>query len=76
MLMAATSTHWDELFFHNIPWINEVCLLVLNVRSNHLWERDNLDAIGERGYEVRFSISVSAGIVGNIAVGPYLLPDR
>jgi hypothetical protein len=49
---------------------------VFNVHNSHLWARDNPHAIRERGYQVRFSISVWAGIVGDIVVGPYLLPDR
>jgi hypothetical protein len=49
---------------------------VFNVHNSHLWARDNPHAIRERGYQVRFSVSVWAGILGNIVVGPYLLSDR
>jgi hypothetical protein len=47
----------------------------LNVYNSHLWARDNLHAIREHGYQVRSSVSVWGGIVGDIVLGPYLLPD-
>jgi hypothetical protein len=37
---------------------------------------NNPHAIRKRGYEVRFSFSTWAGIDGDTATGPYLLPDR
>jgi hypothetical protein len=49
---------------------------VFNVHNRQLWARDNSHAIRERWYQVRFSVSVWAGIVGDNVVGPYLLPDR
>jgi hypothetical protein len=48
---------------------------VFNVHNSCLWARDNPHAIRERGYRVRFSFSVWDGIVGDIVVAPYLLPD-
>jgi hypothetical protein len=69
----------DELFFHNILWTDEACFTregVFNVHNSQLWARDNPHAMRERGYQVRFSVSIWAGIVGDIVVGPYLLPDR
>jgi hypothetical protein len=67
----------DELFLQ-ILWTDEACFTregVLNVYNSHLWAQDNPHAIRERGYEVRFSVSVWAGIIGDIVVGPNLLPD-
>jgi hypothetical protein len=49
---------------------------VFNVHYRHLWARDKPHAIREREYQVRFIVSVWAVIVGDIVVGPYLLPDR
>jgi hypothetical protein len=49
---------------------------LFSVHNSHLWARDNPHAIRERGYRVRFSVSLWAGIVGDIVVGSYLLPDR
>jgi hypothetical protein len=68
----------DELFFTTFCGQTKRVLreVVFNVLNSHLWARNNPHAIRERGYQVRFSVSVSAGIVGNIVVGPYLLPDR
>jgi hypothetical protein len=69
----------DEFFLHNILWTDEACFTregVFNVHNSHLWARDNPHAIRERGYQVRFSVSVWADIVGDVVVGPYLLPDR
>jgi hypothetical protein len=53
---------------------------VLGVRvcstfTSHLWARGNPHAIHECEYEVRFSFSIWAGIIGDIVVVPYLLPD-
>jgi hypothetical protein len=64
----------DELL-----WTDEACFTregMFNVHNSHLRARDNPHAIRERGYQVRFSVSVWAGIVGDIVVGLYLLPDR
>jgi hypothetical protein len=69
----------DKLFLHNITWTDKVsftCEGVLNVHNSHLWARDNPHAICKRGYQVCFSVSVLAGIVGDIVVGPYLLPAQ
>jgi hypothetical protein len=69
----------DELFLHNILRTDEACFSregVFNVHNSHLWARDNPHAIRERVYQVRFSVSIWAGIVEVIVVGPYLLPDR
>jgi hypothetical protein len=68
----------DELFSHNILWTYEASFTregVFNVNNRHLWARDNPHSIRERRYQVRFSVSIWAGIVGGIVVGPYLLPD-
>jgi hypothetical protein len=69
----------DELFLRNSLWTDEACFTregVLNVHNSHLWVRDNPHAIRERGYQVSFSVGVSASIVGDTVVNPYLLPDR
>jgi hypothetical protein len=67
-----------ELFLHNILWTDKACFTrkdLFKVHNSRLWARDNPHTIRERGYQVRFSVSVLAGIVGDIVVGPYLLPD-
>jgi hypothetical protein len=68
----------DELFLH-ILWTDEACFTregVFNVHNSHLCARDNPHAIRERGCQVRFIVSVWAGIVGDIVMGTCLLPDR
>jgi hypothetical protein len=59
-------------------WADKACFTpegVFNAHSSHFWPWDNLHAIRERAYQVRFNVSVSAGIVGDIVLSPYLLPD-
>jgi hypothetical protein len=69
----------DELFLHNVLWTDEAYFTregVFNVHNSYLWARDNPHAVRERRYQVRLSVSVWAGIVGDIVVGSYLLSDR
>jgi hypothetical protein len=47
---------------------------MFKIYNSHVLARDNAHAIRKHGYEVLSSVSVKAGI-GNIAVGPYLLPE-
>jgi hypothetical protein len=49
---------------------------MFNVHKSHLWTRDKPHALWERGYQVRVSVGVWDGIVGNNFVGPNLLADR
>jgi hypothetical protein len=49
--------------------------MTMNCIHSHLWARSNPHAIRERKYQIRFSVSVWAGIIGDIVVGPYLLSD-
>jgi hypothetical protein len=77
--MATTSTRCGWSLFTQHSWTDEACFTregVFNVHYGHLRARDNHHAIRERGYQARFSVSVWADIVGDIVVGPYLLPDR
>lgn len=48
---------------------------VSSIHSIHLWPWDNSRAVCECRYRVCFSISIWAGIVGDIVMDPYLLPD-
>jgi hypothetical protein len=45
---------------------------VFNVHEIHLWPVDNSSVFRERGYQVRFSVRIWVGIVGNIFLGPYI----
>jgi hypothetical protein len=68
----------DELFVHNILQTDKACFTcegVFNVHNSHLWALDNPHAVHIHGYEVRFSISVWAGIIRDILMGACLLSD-
>jgi hypothetical protein len=75
--MTVTSTLGRWTVLRNILWTDESCFTLEDVLTfvSHLWPRDNPRAIRERGYQVGFSVNVLNGIVGNIVVRPYLLPD-
>jgi hypothetical protein len=49
---------------------------MFNAYDSHLWARNNRRAIHECGCQVHFSVSDWAVIVGDVIIGPYLLPDR
>jgi hypothetical protein len=62
-----------EPFLHIIVCRDEACFTsegVFSVHNSHLWARDDPSVIREHGYQVCFTVSVRAGIVGDIAVGP------
>jgi hypothetical protein len=71
----------DELFLHNILWTNNVCCTcegVFNIHNSHLWAWYNPHAICEHHVCVCVCVCVSvwAGIIGDIVVGPNVLPER
>lgn len=49
---------------------------MFNTHNQHEWAHDNPHATVTRGYQQRFSVNVWAGIVGDVLIGPYLLPPR
>jgi hypothetical protein len=56
--------------FSNKLWTDEACFKregVFNVHNDHFWARNK---------SWYFGVNVWAGFVGNIVLGPYLLPDR
>jgi hypothetical protein len=53
-----------------------MCEGVFNVDNSHLWAYNNPHAIHKGGYQVCFSVSIWAGIVGDIVVAPCLLRYR
>jgi hypothetical protein len=65
----------DELFLQNILCTHEACFIHEGVFIA-LRALDNSHVIRERGYEVRFSVSVWAGIFGDIVLGSYVLSER
>jgi hypothetical protein len=61
-------------FCRHTKHVLRVC--VFSVHNSHHWARDKPHALRERGYEVRFIVSFSAGIERGFDLGPYLLPER
>lgn len=49
---------------------------VFNVHNTHIWSDENPHAIRESHHQQKFSVNVWAGIIDNILVGPYILPNR
>lgn len=49
---------------------------IFNSHNTHEWSLENPHAIRTHAAQVRFSINVWAGILGNHLIGPYLLPQR
>jgi hypothetical protein len=50
-----------------------MCEGVFNIHNSQFRVRGSVHPISEREYEVRFSVSVSTGIVGESVMGLYLL---
>lgn len=48
----------------------------INLHNRHTWSRDNTHVVVRRAHQVRFSINVWAGIIGDYLIRPYLLPQR
>jgi hypothetical protein len=63
----------DELILLNILLRDEACFTcegVFNTHNSHIWAWDNPNATCDHAYQVRFSASVQAGIVGDIIMDP------
>ena len=46
-----------------------------NTHNTHTWAHENPCAIKQRAHQVRFSVNVWAGIIGDHLIGPHLLPQ-
>jgi hypothetical protein len=64
---------YDEMFLYNTGRTNEACFTHEDVFKV---QEVTSHAIRELVYHIHFSVSVWAGIVRNIIMNPYLLPDR
>lgn len=49
---------------------------VLNLHNMHVWAHENPRCTRAHASQRRFSINVWAGIIGDMLIGPYLLPER
>jgi hypothetical protein len=66
--------HESAGFLKCILWSDEVAFTregVYNSHNGHLWTQHNPHVTREWGHQVRWSINVWAGIIGNCVVGPY-----
>jgi hypothetical protein len=63
-------------FPHSL-WAYEACFTgVFSVHKSHLWARNGPETIRGHGNQVKFSVKFWSGTVGDVVLGPYLLPDR
>ncbi|GFW87793.1 DUF4817 domain-containing protein [Trichonephila clavipes] len=49
---------------------------IFNTHNDHIWAVENPHAIRRRAAQIRFSVNVWAGIIGDHLIGPYLFPCR
>ncbi|GFV57797.1 uncharacterized protein TNCV_3071761 [Trichonephila clavipes] len=49
---------------------------IFNTHNDHIWAVENPHAIRRRAAQIRFSVNVWAGIMGNHLIGSYLFPCR
>ncbi|GFW85226.1 DUF4817 domain-containing protein [Trichonephila clavipes] len=49
---------------------------IFNTHNDHIWAVENPHAIRRRAAQIRFSVNVWAGIMGDHLIGPYLFPCR
>lgn len=69
----------NPLFLGNVLFTDEAGFSregIFNNRTSHVWAAENPHAIYEAGHQVKFSVNVWAGVIGNFLVGPYILPNR
>jgi hypothetical protein len=49
---------------------------IINFHNNHVWAEENPHAVVQSRHQQQFSINVWAGIIGDVLVGPHVLPQR
>jgi hypothetical protein len=49
---------------------------IINFHNNQLWANVNPHGTMHSGHQQRFTINVWAGLIGNVLVGPHVLPRR
>ena len=73
--MCARDPHFpDTLLFTDVVTFTREG--IFNSHNSHVWSTDNPHATSTHASQVRFSVNVSASIVGDNLFGPYLLPKR
>lgn len=69
----------DHTFLDNILWTDESQFTktgVTNFHNAHLWSRSNPHGSRRSSTQHRFAVNVWAGVIGNILIGPHVLPPR
>lgn len=66
-------------FTASILFSDEACFTrdgYFNARNSHIWAVENPHARFIHGHQVKFSVNIWAGIVGNCVLGPVIMPPR
>lgn len=66
-------------FISNVLWTDEATFTrngIFNYHNEHFWAHENPHMVHESNYQVRFSVNVWAGIIGDQLVGPCVIPER
>jgi hypothetical protein len=48
----------------------------ITFHNNYVWAEENLHPVVQSRHQQQFSIHVWAGIIGDVLVGPHVLPHR
>ncbi|EZA46427.1 hypothetical protein X777_00170, partial [Ooceraea biroi] len=66
-------------FHSKILFTDECCFTsqgLYNIHNSHIWAEKNPHFTYVHHHQIRFSVNVWAGIVGDVLVGPYLIPAQ
>lgn len=69
----------DPLFTSIVLFTDEATFSrdgIFNTHNTHTWAHANPHTTVRRAHQVRYSINVWAGIIGDYIIGPYQLPQR
>lgn len=69
----------EPLFLENVLCTDEAGFTrngIFNYHNTHHWSDENPHAVVESRHQIRFSVNVWAGILGDRLIGPFFLPLR
>jgi hypothetical protein len=69
----------DSFFISSILFTDEAAFArngIINFHNSHVWAEDNPHVVVQFRLQQQFIINVWAGIIGDVLVGPYVLPQR
>ncbi|GFV03492.1 uncharacterized protein TNCV_5060331 [Trichonephila clavipes] len=70
---------YESLFPDEVLFSDEASFTregIFNTHNDHIWAVENPHAIRRRAAQIRFSVNVWAGIMGDHLIGPYMFPCR